>query len=204
MTKTWLISDTHFGHHGVCNVFMKQDGTPLRPFSSIEEMDEMMIKNWNDVVGEKDRVYHLGDVVINRRFLKTVIPRLMGRKALIMGNHDLFKVEEYLAAGFDKILSSTKLDTYMLTHIPIHPNSMPRWCTANIHGHLHSNVHNDPKYINVGVEQLDFKPIDFEAVKKRVAQNQLKFKQSGRVMNWAYPDQDAWKPEGLSHDKGPG
>jgi hypothetical protein len=69
---------------------------------------------------------------------------------------------------------------------------------------MHSNVHNDPKYINVGVEQIDFAPIEFEAVKKRVAQNQLKFEKSGRVLNWAFTDQNAWKPEGLSHSKGPG
>ena len=58
MSATWFISDTHFGHEKTCTVFKRDDGTPLRPFASSEEMDEEMVKRWNNRVGKKDKVYH--------------------------------------------------------------------------------------------------------------------------------------------------
>ena len=66
MSKTWIISDTHFGHAGVCN-FTESDGvTPLRPWDDPEEMNEALVDNWNSVVNDNDRVYHCGDVVMRR------------------------------------------------------------------------------------------------------------------------------------------
>ena len=50
MPAVWLISDTHFGHEKTCTVFKREDGSPLRPFSCAEEMDEFMIKTWNERV----------------------------------------------------------------------------------------------------------------------------------------------------------
>ena len=72
MAATFLVSDTHFGHLGVCR-FMREDGvTKLRPWDTAEAMDEEMIRRWNSVVRPSDKVYHLGDVVINRRALPTL------------------------------------------------------------------------------------------------------------------------------------
>ena len=167
--NTFLISDTHFGHKGVTH-FERGDGTPLRPWNNPDEMDEALVENWNSVVKEKDRVYHLGDVVINRRCLKT-LDRLYGRKVLIKGNHDIFKLRDYLPY-FDDIRGSHKLDTFILTHIPIHPESVARWCSGNIHGHLHSNIVRnldgtpDERYINVSVEQINYTPIPFDTIRK--------------------------------------
>ena len=41
-----------------------------------------MVKRWNETVRPNDKVYHLGDVVINRKALKT-LGRLNGEKVLI-------------------------------------------------------------------------------------------------------------------------
>lgn len=171
MANTFLISDTHFGHKGVTQ-FINDDGTPLRPWDTTEEMDEALVQNWNSVVKDKDRVYHLGDVVINRRAL-TTLSRLKGRLVLIKGNHDIFKLKDYLPY-FDDIRGSHKLDSFILTHIPIHPESLARWADGNIHGHLHSRQvmkskhHPDERYINVSVEQINYTPIAFEEIRKRV------------------------------------
>lgn len=178
MSKTWLVSDTHFGHEGVCK-FLRADGvTKLRPWDNAKDMDEEMIQLWNDVVKPEDRVWHLGDVVINRKALPT-LARLNGRKKLIMGNHDIFDAEDYLAY-FDDVKAFHKLDTFALTHIPLHPASVGRWASGNIHGHLHSNnvmmtnEYNqevlDPRYICVCVEQTGFKPIDFEEIRAKYKQ----------------------------------
>jgi len=169
MTNIFLIADTHFGHRGIVE-FLRADGvTKERPWYNVEEMDEELISNWNRVVRPKDKVYHLGDVVINRRALPTV-GRLNGEKILIKGNHDLFKPEEYLKY-FKDVRGSHKLDNYILTHIPIHPDSLARWTNGNIHGHLHFNNVRlpdgsiDKRYFCISVEQINYTPIAFEELK---------------------------------------
>jgi calcineurin-like phosphoesterase family protein len=163
MSTTFLISDTHFGHLGVTK-FLREDGTKLRPWDSVEEMDEAMIENWNKVVTHNDKVYHLGDVVINRKALHTLY-RLNGTKVLIKGNHDLFRLDEY-TPHFKDIRAYHVLDQFLLAHIPVHPESLERW-SAQIHGHLHANTLKNKRYINVSVEQIDYTPIPFDLVKER-------------------------------------
>ena len=175
MPSVFLTSDTHFGHMGVCK-FMREDGvTKLRPWDSPEEMDEAMVKMWNDTVKPTDKVYHLGDVVINRKALK-IMHRLNGDKVLIKGNHDIFKLEDY-TQHFRDIRSSHVMNGIILTHIPLHPSQLYRF-GCNIHGHLHSNrvmrtdkygvTTIDPQYFSVCVEQTDFRPILFEEVLQRI------------------------------------
>lgn len=168
--KTFLISDTHFGHKGVTQ-FLREDGTKLRPWDSVEEMDEALIANWNKVVSPNDKVYHLGDVVINRKALKTLW-RLNGTKVLIKGNHDLFKLDEY-TPFFKDIRAYHVLDKFLLAHIPVHPDSLERW-KGQIHGHLHANKVDDPRYFNVSVENINYTPIDFEAIREYYANLSLR------------------------------
>ena len=82
MSNTWITSDTHLGHFNIiryCN----------RPFSSAEEMDETIIKNWNAVVGTDDIVYHLGDFSLsNGTKCREYIKRLNGRIHILFGSHD--------------------------------------------------------------------------------------------------------------------
>ena len=183
MPATWLVSDTHFGHAGVCR-FMGPDGfTKLRPWDDPEEMDEFMVKAWNERVRPNDKIYHLGDVVINRRCLKT-LERLNGDKVLIRGNHDIFRDDEY-RRYFRELRAYHVLNGMILSHIPIHSDSLGRF-GVNIHGHLHAHRVKrargvdtetgtilysdeiDPRYHCVCVEQTDFAPILLEDVYKRI------------------------------------
>lgn len=168
MVNTWVIADTHFGHAGVCK-FLRDDGTKLRPWDNPDEMDEALVANWNAVVDDKDRVYVLGDVVINRRCLKT-LGRLKGRLCLVKGNHDIFKLSDY-TPYFDDIRAYVVMHTgdgrkTILSHIPIHPESVGRF-GINIHGHLHYNKVDDDRYVCVSVEHTDWRPITLnEAIKR--------------------------------------
>lgn len=184
MPSVFLVSDTHFGHEKTCTVFKREDGSPLRPFSSAEEMDEFMIKAWNERVKPNDKVYHLGDVVISRKFL-SVLGRLNGDKVLIRGNHDIFKLEDY-TQYFRDVRGYHVMNGLILSHVPVHADSLARF-GANIHGHLHANrvmkargvdaktgeilysKDIDPRYHCVCVEHTDFAPILFEDVLKRIA-----------------------------------
>ena len=177
MPAIFLVSDTHFGHSGVCK-FTRNDGvTKLRPWDNPEEMDEEMVKRWNETVRPNDKVYHLGDVVINRKALKT-LGRLNGDKVLIRGNHDIFRDDEY-RQYFRELRAYHVMNGMILSHIPIHTESLGRFGT-NIHGHLHANrvmyqptwriddTRIDPRYHCVCVEQTYFRPILFEDVIKRI------------------------------------
>ena len=178
MPAVFLVSDTHFGHAGVCR-FTRADGcTPLRPWNSADEMDEAMVEAWNDRVRPNDKVYHLGDVVINRKALP-IMDRLNGDKVLIRGNHDIFKDEDY-RKYFRELRAYHVMNGMILSHIPIHPESLGRF-GVNIHGHTHSNRvmldlatcgrldQIDTRYHCVCVEQTpDFAPILFEDVIKRI------------------------------------
>ena len=176
MPSVFLVSDTHFGHAGVCR-FTRDDGvTKLRPWTDPDEMDEAMVKMWNETVKPTDKVYHLGDVVINRKALG-IMRRLNGDKVLIRGNHDIFKDDEY-REHFRELRAYHVMNGMILSHIPIHTESLGRF-GVNIHGHLHSNrvmmqkhpnakAVVDPRYHCVCVEQTDFRPILFEDVIQRI------------------------------------
>jgi len=177
MKNIFLVSDTHFSHFGVCK-FTRSDGvTPLRPWDTPEEMDEAMVEKWNSVVKPTDKVYHLGDVVMKEKHLE-IMHRLNGDKVLIRGNHDIFDMKHY-AKHFRDIRGCHVLDGVIMSHIPLHPDSMGRF-GCNIHGHTHANSvmlngEIDPRYFCVCVEQTDFAPISFDLVKELIV------KQGGTV-----------------------
>ena len=150
-----------------CSVFKREDGSPLRPFSCVEEMDEFMVKAWNERVKPNDKVYHLGDVAIAKKSLN-VLSRLNGDKVLIRGNHDIFKLKDY-SIHFRDIRAYHVMNGLLLSHVPIHPNCMEKFGT-NIHGHLHINKIEDPRYYNVCVEHTEYAPVLFEHVCKKIIQ----------------------------------
>ena len=82
MSKIWFISDTHFFSENIiryCN----------RPFANAAEMNERIIKVWNERVADDDDVYCLGDFVMHEsENIPLVVPRLKGRIHLCRGNHD--------------------------------------------------------------------------------------------------------------------
>lgn len=157
----WLTSDTHFGHKNIL-AFLSPDGTPMRPFASVEEMDEIMVQRWNEVVKPSDHVYHLGDVAMKRPDLKTV-KRLNGHKRLIFGNHDIYDYKSYTEVGFKKLMAYRVLNGYMFSHIPLHPASVGRF-RANVHGHVHTNGDMGEGYLNICVEKTAYRPVSLEEI----------------------------------------
>ena len=88
----FFTSDTHFAHENMCK-FLDYDGERVRPFNNCKECDELMIQNWNEVVKPQDKIYFLGDLAFNKNEADKIMPRLNGKKCLIRGNHDLFKLK---------------------------------------------------------------------------------------------------------------
>ena len=156
MAEIFVISDTHFSHAGMLS-FKRPNGSPVRSFSSVEEMDEHMIEQWNSVVKPSSHVYHLGDVVMRQQVLDAVMPRLNGHKRLVRGNHDIFRTKHYLKY-FDEIYGVRVLDNMIFSHIPIHPESLGRF-KGCVHGHVHGSWDGGLKYVDVSVEAVNYTPV---------------------------------------------
>lgn len=157
MRDIFVISDTHFGHANIIKYCS-------RPFSSVEEMNEQLVDNWNKVVKTNDIVYHLGDVYFGEN--GKVLERLKGRKRLILGNHDVGK-DKYLQNNFQKIVVWRMFPEFglLLTHVPVHESALEIKQLHNVHGHIHEKVLKDHRYINVSVEQINYTPISVEEIR---------------------------------------
>ncbi len=184
---TFFTSDSHFWHSNIiqyCN----------RPFDTVEQMNEMLIKYWNDTVGPEDTVYVLGDFSLAHRPVETILPRLNGIKHLIAGNHDhchplhYKKKEEkgermrklYLDSGFKTIKLEDTIEIagqlVKMHHMPYRHDHTKDERYANwrpkdeggwlLHGHVHELWLKKDKQINVGVDVWDFRPVPITEIEK--------------------------------------
>jgi calcineurin-like phosphoesterase family protein len=164
----YFSSDLHFGHNNIikyCN----------RPYSSVEEMDEALISNWNAKVQRDDVVYILGDVFFCQLArAEAIMHCLNGKKRLILGNHDkLIRREPELQKFFDAIYPDLHHETIngqyiAMCHYPLltwHKAARGAW---NLHGHSHGTIPFDPKYrrLDVGIDPQNYSPISFNDVKR--------------------------------------
>jgi calcineurin-like phosphoesterase family protein len=159
LSNIFVVSDTHFCHENII-------GYCGRPFHDVHHMDEMMVQNWNKVVSQNDKVYHLGDVYLSKApRAKELLKRLNGTKVLILGNHDNGR-DQLLHAIFTRIyayrfLPDTKL---FLSHVPSHVGSIKEGF-INVHGHIHNNPSPPGPYFNACVEHHNYAPINIERIK---------------------------------------
>jgi calcineurin-like phosphoesterase family protein len=176
MKNIWVISDTHFNHANILN-FKDFSGNKVRPFESVEEMNETMIERWNEVVKPGDKIYHLGDVFFGPKdWIENNWHRLNGKKRLIVGNHDdiSYIVGQRMFEKIDmwRMFSEFNL---LLTHVPVHNSTLyerrfknePIMPIKNVHGHIHSNPSPDGPYVCACVEQIDYRPINIEELRVR-------------------------------------
>jgi calcineurin-like phosphoesterase family protein len=162
----FIVSDTHFGHANMLKFTDSTTGELVRPaFSSVEEMDEHMIACWNDVIHDQDIIYHLGDVYMSKG--ADIMPRLRGRKRLVLGNHDNGK-DQNLHRHFEKIMMWRMFTEFncLLTHVPVHESALFK-VEYNLHGHIHQNPAPTARHINCCVEVQDYTPKSIEELVPR-------------------------------------
>ena len=171
----FFTSDSHFGHARIIELCR-------RPFSDVNEMNEVLIQRWNSVVGPGDTVYHLGDFFMGPKETVFLRKRLNGRIVLIKGNHD--KKDSLLKeAGIDEIHRSLELELdghkLFLAHIPMHLDSgerfypedlkktAPAHCDLFLCGHVHGAWKRQGNTINVGADVSDFTPLTLTQLLER-------------------------------------
>jgi calcineurin-like phosphoesterase family protein len=153
-------------------IFTDKDEKKIRPFSSIEEMNELMVSNWNKIVKDNDIIYHLGDFTFGGKDkIELVSKQLKGKKRLILGNHD-YDAKDYVS-HFETVSSFIEFKKkyfsvpLFLTHFPMHEVSFydrKGGGGYNLHGHIHEKKIENNRYINVCVEHINYTPISIEDI----------------------------------------
>lgn len=165
----YYISDLHIGHTNILKL-------SHRPFDTMDEMIEKIIKNWNKTVKTEDDVYILGDVFYRYDGnMKELLQKLNGHKHLIIGNHEkqllknkqalyMFDSVEYYKEIFDTV--NGKQVQVIMCHYPICEWNGYFKNSIHLFGHIHNNTTNDTYKIikkiknayNVGADILNFSP----------------------------------------------
>ena len=166
MSDVFFISDTHFNHANIisyCN----------RPFKDVEEMNDVLVENWNNVVGENDIVYHLGDFGFMsgpspQHDIFHISRQLNGKIHLVRGNHDTRKM--LLVCNFERVLSSPFFfdDFAILTHKPS-VEVDPEW--VRFYGHVHDSEEYPaitPRTACLCVEKWNYSPVPYEFLKQKM------------------------------------
>lgn len=164
--STFITADSHFGHVNIiklCN----------RPFSSVDEMNQVLVERWNDVVGDGDTVYHIGDFFWTEKAAKSVLPQLKGQIKLILGNHDRNWRRVYERVKFsnlevlkDQILELKTPIRAVLCHYPLLSWNGAYYKVPHFHGHVHVSLPSEGLRHNVSVEQTNYYPVNIEEIIK--------------------------------------
>ena len=157
--RVFFMSDLHFSHY---NIIQHCD----RPFDTVSEMNNTILKNWNNTVEKDDIVYYLGNLAYpftsNSRVIDYWLDKLNGNIVFIRGDQDQARKE-----FFSGLVLHHKNKKFLLTH---NPDYIPSWWKDwAIHGNKHNNdlenyplINEGEKTINVSAELLDYKPISLK------------------------------------------
>lgn len=186
----WLTSDLHLFHN---------QGFIFEPrgFSSVEEMNEAIEKNWNEVVDDDDEVYVLGDLMVGGKTASNekgmeIVRRLKGSKHVIIGNHDtdariaLYRKEPSIR----DVQYATKIRYgsyhFYLSHYPSITSNLQhetlKQGVINLFGHTHSKekfYNGMPFMYNVALDVHDNRPVSIEQALDEVKKKYEEFVKSG-------------------------
>ncbi len=169
----WAYADPHFYHEKII-------GMVGRPFATVEDMNEELIKRYNELVKPYDLVFFMGDVVFGDDANWEILRRLHGEKRLILGNHDTIN----FAKGHTRLLDHFASIEYwykdksagmILSHVPLHQSQLISGGAMNdpatprmfqIHGHTHESGSPPGPYRSVCVELTDYKPVHYSQLKE--------------------------------------
>ena len=160
MAKLYLCADLHMGHN---NITKYRQG-----FSSAEEHHNIIFDNVASTVGKRDTLWLLGDIAFTKEWLFKVNEIRCHRKVLILGNHDQSRgisIKD-ISQVYDDVFALVSHRNYWFSHAPIHESEI-RNRKACIHGHIHNELINDTRYVNVSIEHTDYKPITFQEAIER-------------------------------------
>lgn len=169
----WFTADHHFSHKNVIKY-------NKRPFSSVEEMDAVMIERWNKVVKPEDTTYHLGDFTLgDYKMFENHIEKLNGHIKIIPGGHD-FRWSNATCEHYNieilQPLYSLSLSTgkryplvIVLCHYAMRVWDRSHFGSLHLYGHSHGNLAGHGKSMDVGVDTNNFYPYSLEEIVEKLS-----------------------------------
>ncbi|MGG3801216.1 hypothetical protein [Metabacillus fastidiosus] len=168
MAKTWIIGNTQLNN---TNIILYEN----RPFATKEEMNEAIIRLWNETVAPEDTIYHLGNVIHGSKVIQEeLLKQLNGYKILRVSNYDNRTTINHWKNYFDEVYTDDiLLDDLCLSHDPLNDYEMERLLAlglikGSVHGHndKKSPALDPKKYFCVSSELTNYRPIDFDVIKE--------------------------------------
>lgn len=168
----WFTSDTHFGHANI----IKYAG---RPFSSVEEMDAALIRNWNERVAPDDVVYHLGDFSFGHS--EHYYEQLNGTVHILLGSHDSGLSLTIPDRRLLTVIHTIALDEtwhplvddhrqrIVLCHHPMRSWPLSHYGSWHLFGHHHGKLDPYGLSFDVGVDAWDYYPVSLTQVMIKMA-----------------------------------
>lgn len=152
----WITSDWHIGE--------TRFEVLQRPFNTPEDHINTLVDRFNSVVGPKDEVLVVGDVVYKDapKEMLSHVERFHGKKTLIRGNHDRGYTNEEFSQYFDKIIEEgdgIAINAYGVDCWVTHYPSQSRSDLFNLVGHVHGAWKYQLNMLNVGVDVNHFYPL---------------------------------------------
>ena len=158
----YFTADLHFNHANILKY-------TNRPWSTVSEMNDGLIENWNSVVSPKDSVYILGDFCWKNT--REIMARLNGKKILIVGSHDKDSLRPItrdqftsIHVGFHAITVNKRL--IVLCHYCMRTWPRSHYGTWHLFGHSHGRLEPMGLSWDVGVDNNNFAPVSVLEIEK--------------------------------------
>jgi calcineurin-like phosphoesterase family protein len=194
----YFTADLHFNHKNIITYCKRgafrdlpefRNGTE-RLFRDVEEMNEHIIRRWNDTVRDEDTCFLLGDVAFGPKLdALSLCQRLNGNKVLIYGNHDLrCSFDFWRAAGFSDIHRlgygmTLPYKEFLLSHYPyrkalssydhrdyLFDHAAEETKTVLLHGHVHDRWQVRDNMVNVGIDVWNYRPVSIDTIRDTVTE----------------------------------
>lgn len=184
----FFTSDTHYNHSNICRATTRwtDADSVTRDFKSLDHMNDTIVNNINEIVGENDVLIHLGDWSFGgfdniAEFRSRIVCKNIH---LTYGNHDhhIRRNKDDIQSIFSSTQDYMHLDirrpsnkgkglmdkfSFICMHFPIASWDSMNANMMHLHGHTHLPKHlriADGRAMDVGTDGNDLQPISLDEV----------------------------------------
>jgi len=155
--RYFFTSDQHFFHKNIIKY-------ANRPFGSVKEMHEIIIKNHNNTVCKNDTVIHCGDFSFGNKekTYREIISRLNGKNIFLKGDHDKWLGN----TGSWMWIKKINKQPIVACHYAMKTWYLSHYNSWQIFGHSHGRLNLMGKQWDIGVDANNFTPVSFEQLEQ--------------------------------------
>lgn len=162
--QVWWTSDYHVFHKNLCRGTSQwTDTSGCRDFDTLEEMERIIVSNYNRLVKPDDIVFNLGDIIFgDKTYLLEFLQKLNCRNIYyVFGNHDDWMLDKAVAHSmFKQCFKSGQVEVsinkklFVLNHYPLMVWRDNNKGSIMLHGHCHHSLADCPhtRRLDVGVD----------------------------------------------------